>query len=278
MNAADHRDPLARRNAAFWDELCGSGLARALGITGRTSADLDRFDAAYWDLYPYLDRYIVRAGTAAPVLEIGLGYGTMGQELATREPDYHGLDIADGPVEMMRHRLRMLGYPDEEAVRRVTVGSVLAMPFEDATFGTVYSIGCLHHTGDLRRGVAEVHRVLSPGGVAVIMLYNRWSHRLLSQAARLRWELRGSRHRAERAARLRGLYDHNADGIAAPHTDYVSWAGARRLFSAFRKVRVDVQNFDHLKLFGGRVSVPRERLLSNLARVIGLDLYICATK
>ena len=267
-----------RRNAAFWDELCGSGLARSLGITARSGAALERFDDAYWSMYPYLARYVERGGPRAPVLEIGLGYGTLGQELATRDPDYHGLDIAEGPVEMMRHRLAMLGVPVEEAERRVRVGSVLEMPYPDASFGTVYTIGCLHHTGDLEGAVAEVFRVLAPGGRAVVMLYNRWSFRQLVQVARLRWELRGRHRREERAARLRGLYDHNAEGTEAPHTDYVSWWGARRLFSRFRRVRVDVQNFDPLILFGRRVHVPRERLLSNVARVLGLDLYIVAKK
>ncbi len=42
--------------------------------------------------------------------------------------------------------------------------SVLELPFEDGTFDYVYSIGCLHHTGDLERSVQEVHRVVVPGG------------------------------------------------------------------------------------------------------------------
>ena len=50
----------------------------------------------------------------------------------------------------MRRRLSWLGLPEDHAVQ----ASVLELPFEDATFDYVYSIGCLHHTGDLERSVA----------------------------------------------------------------------------------------------------------------------------
>jgi hypothetical protein len=77
---------------------------------------------------------------------------------------------------------------------------------------------------------------------------------------------------------VRAFYDKNAKGAAAPHTDYVSRAQVRRLFRDFRAVRIESQNCDPLVLPGGRVVVPREKLLNNLARVAGVDLYITATK
>src|SRR4051812_21685656 len=39
-------------NARFWDELCGSALARSLGIADASRESLSRFDRAYLDLYP----------------------------------------------------------------------------------------------------------------------------------------------------------------------------------------------------------------------------------
>jgi len=45
------------------------------------------------------------------------------------------------------------------------------LPFADNTFDIVYSNGVLHHTPDTERSIAEVYRVLKPGGQAVIMLY-----------------------------------------------------------------------------------------------------------
>ena len=254
---------LDRQNAAFWSELCGSSLARSLGITGSEPDALERFDAHYFGLYPYLRGYVDRFDVAGrEVLEIGLGYGSLGQYIAERGAVYHGLDIAPAPVEMMRHRLRMRGLGDPEHVRQ---GSALASPWPDAAFDFVYSIGCLHHTGDLPRAIGEVRRVLRPNGLAVVMVYNAHSARRLWAEARSR-----------SAAAIRGAYDTNAEGAPAPHTDFASRRDARRLFSAFSDVRVEGQNFDDVS-FRGRLLLRRDRALRTpLPRLLGLDLYVVA--
>jgi SAM-dependent methyltransferase len=253
-------------NAAFWDTLCGWNLAQRVGITGQGPDDLRRFDELYLGFYPYLERYVPAHFGGKKVLEVGLGYGTLGQLIASRGADYYGADIAAGPVAVMRRRLAWLGRPEAQ----VQQASVLELPFPDATFDYVYSIGCLHHTGDLERSVQEVHRVLVPGGRAIVMLYNRHSVR------RVRFALvRALRGRGGRSLddELRGVYDAHETGEAAPHTDFVSRAEVRRLFHDFARVKIDVQNFD-----GFRFGIKREWFLSNAARVVGLDLYITADK
>ena len=95
---------VGRRNAAFWNEICGTWLAQQLGITEPSQENLDRYDEAYLNIYPYLTGYLPEAaGEGERLLEIGLGYGTVAQVLATRGFEYHGLDIAprasrDGPL------------------------------------------------------------------------------------------------------------------------------------------------------------------------------------
>jgi SAM-dependent methyltransferase len=247
-------------NARFWDELCGSALARQLRIEDASADSLRRFDEAYFDLYPYLEQYLDgQADAGRAVLEVGLGYGTVSGRLAELGAELHGLDIAAGPVEMVRHRLRLMGHPADE---RIVQGSALQMPFANETFDRVYSIGCLHHTGDLPRAVAEVHRVLRPGGRAVVMLYNRHSFRFVVRALLCR----------KSAEQLRGEYDRDAAGEAAPHTDYVTARQVRALFGGFSRVRVDRRNFDSLPY------VPRRVLLGNVDRLVGLDLYIVADR
>jgi SAM-dependent methyltransferase len=254
------------QNATFWDTLCGWNLAQEAGITGRDEDDLHRFDDLYLGFYPYLESYVPEDFGGKKVLEVGLGYGTLGQLIASRNADYYGADIAEGPVANMRRRLSWLGLPEDHAVQ----ASVLELPFGDETFDWVYSIGCLHHTGDLERSVQEVHRVLVPGGRAVVMLYNRHSLRRLRYAV-----VRALRRRRERSLddELRGVYDAHDSGEAAPRTDFVSRGEVRCLFRDFARVKIDVRNFD-----GFRFGLKREWFLSNAARVVGLDLYITADK
>jgi len=265
------------QNAHFWNELCGSSLAQSLGITEASPENLCRFDEAYMAFYPYLSAYVLQENIYGKrVLEIGLGYGTLGQLLVSQGCDYYGLDIAQNPVDMMRYRLAQCG---QNGVEKVQVGSALAIPHGDASFDYVYSIGCLHHTGDLLQAIAEVHRVLRVGGRAIIMLYHRHSFRQLVQVPLMR--LRSAcaiGTTMSFAERVRALYDTNKQGEAAPHTDYVSRSAVKTLFKKFAKVQIDQQNFDTYILFKGKVVLAREKFLKNLGRIVGLDLYVTATK
>ena len=70
MNQSD----IDRANARFWNELCGSGLARHLNITDHSPESLRRFDEAFFDFYPYLLPLLRPERLAGRrVLEIGLG-------------------------------------------------------------------------------------------------------------------------------------------------------------------------------------------------------------
>jgi SAM-dependent methyltransferase len=264
-------------NADFWSELCGSSLARALGVEDASAASLARFDRAYRDLYPYLERYLPwRSGERT--LEIGLGYGTVGQRLAERGLDYHGLDISPAPVQMMAHRLRMLGVAD--AADRVAEGSALAIAHPDASFDVLVSIGCLHHTGDLAGAIAEVHRVLRPGGQAMVMVYNRHSYRRAVTLPGQMLRTGAWRDPARRAELVRGSYDSNADGSAAPATQFASARDIRRLCARFSAVRVRRENTGDLVLTaaGKTLAIGRNAFLGNVGRLAGLDLYVTATK
>jgi SAM-dependent methyltransferase len=274
--SADAQSSIDQRNRTFWDELCGTGLAQTLGITEITPGSVARFDEAYMGHYPYLARYLDDLPVEGrEVLEIGLGFGTVGQILAQRGARYHGADIAGGPVAMMRDRLRWIGRTDNA---NAVQASALELPWPEETFDVVVSIGCLHHTGDLPQAVSEVHRVLVLGGLAFVMLYNAHSFRQLVVVNRER--LRAARARRSPDEQVRAMYDANTAGEAAPHIDFVSRRGARELFRAFSDVSIDRQNFDSLtpSLAGRTLTIRRELLLGNVARLLGLDLYIHARK
>jgi SAM-dependent methyltransferase len=270
---AEAQPQIDSANANFWDELCGTTTAQALGIADASRASLSKFDDAYLEMYPYLPGYLPSAAAAGErVLEVGLGYGTASQILAERDLDYHGLDIAPGPVEMVRHRLRELGRDDPEG--RVRLGSILDAPYPDASFDRVVAIGCLHHTGDLGRAVSEVHRILVSGGQALVMIYNKHSYRRFKLAlGRIPGRLRG---RGSDDKKMRASYDANAEGEAAPATEYTSVRGARELFGGFSEAVVRRENFDFVTIRGR--PVDRNFLLGLPARRAGLDLYITATK
>jgi SAM-dependent methyltransferase len=253
--------------------LCGANLARDVGVTDASPEALARFDRGYFALYPYLERYL--RGPEMPgcrLLEIGLGYGTVAEYLARAGADYHGLDIASGPVEMARHRLANVPGAKPEQVQQ---GSALDLPFADASFDRVVAIGCLHHTGNLGRAVAEARRVLRPGGELLMMVYNRHSsrHVLLWPLLTLRHRLRPGTPTAEEW--LRYASDGSPANGAPPYTDFVTVAELRGLLFGMRDVRIERRRIDRVPL--GPFEISQQRLMRlGVDRLVGLDLYASA--
>jgi ubiquinone/menaquinone biosynthesis C-methylase UbiE len=78
-----------------------------------------------------------------------------------------GLDVSEtGLADAAR---RAGSYPMIEFKR----GSVLDLPFADATFDFCWCAGVLHHTADPDRGLAELTRVLKPDGKLFLLLYGK---------------------------------------------------------------------------------------------------------
>jgi SAM-dependent methyltransferase len=53
------------------------------------------------------------------------------------------------------------------------VGDVRALPFRDASFDAIYSMGTIEHFDETERAVEEMARVLKPGGRAIVGVPNR---------------------------------------------------------------------------------------------------------
>lgn len=253
-------------NQLFWNELCGSTMAIKLGITDHSAESLRRFDDAYMALYPYLlARVPVEKFKGLRVLDIGLGYGTLGQKIAEYCSEYCGLDIAAGPVSMMNHRMAMMGIKGG-----ATQGSMLECPFDDGGFDVVVSIGCFHHTGDLQRCIDETYRVLKPGGRAYVMVYNKFSYRNWMMWPFTTLKALMSSAKESGTSSQRGAYDADSQGRAAPETVFSSVAELQDMFGKFSSFDARKENW------GGRM--VRSLFLNNIAHLGGLDIYVCAQK
>jgi len=108
---------------------------------------------------------VERAGVAPgqSVLDVGCGTGslTLTAKAVAGAGDVHGIDPAPEMIEVSRRKA---------ARKRVEidfrVGVIEQLPFDDGAFDVVLSSLMLHHLPDdlKRRGLAEVARVLKPGG------------------------------------------------------------------------------------------------------------------
>lgn len=106
-----------------------------------------------------------KLGGTAPtgtVLEIGCGRGG-GIEVILRQFDAaHVCGVDLDPLQIERARRRLQG---KYAGRFILMqGDAERLPFANASFDAVFDFGALHHVPDWQRAIAEIRRVLKPGG------------------------------------------------------------------------------------------------------------------
>lgn len=106
------------------------------------------------------------------VLEIGSGAGAHSCLFKRAGADIVSVDITPSRAAATACKLSLARGPGPARAYQADAES---LPFRDETFDIVYSNGVLHHSEDTDRCIAEVRRVLKPGGRAIIMLYSRHS-------------------------------------------------------------------------------------------------------
>lgn len=123
-----------------------------------------------------LQRFVT-LGPQSRVLEVGSGFGTFIYYCRTQGLfDCRGVEPGEPPYEATLNIA--WGLLDSAGIDRsvITRGFGEDMPYETASFDAVYSVSCLEHTQDPRKVLAEVVRVLKPGGTAVLNFpnYGSW--------------------------------------------------------------------------------------------------------
>jgi SAM-dependent methyltransferase len=104
------------------------------------------------------------------VLEVGAGIGTDARRIIGAGALYTGINVDRGSAEATEQALRVFSLPGVSLQR-----DARSLDLPDAAFDAVYSFGVLQHIPEVQRAVAEIHRVLKPGGDLLLMLYNRTS-------------------------------------------------------------------------------------------------------
>ena len=104
------------------------------------------------------------------VLEVGCGAGVDLVRFAKGGADVTGVDLAPSAIELAR-----ANFSQQALQGRFEVADGEHLPFSDNTFDLVYAHGVVQYTANPRKLVDECRRVLKPGGLAIVQVYNRIS-------------------------------------------------------------------------------------------------------
>jgi SAM-dependent methyltransferase len=217
------------------------------------------------------------------VLEVGAGIGTDARRIIALGAAYTGINVDRGSTEATERALRAFALPGIALER-----DARSLDFPDGSFDAVYSFGVLQHIPEVERAVAQIHRVLKPGGELLLMLYNRTSInyaleiRLLRRVGLRLLALPGTvallgllgfpRAKMERHRQIfleRGFgseeewLSRNTNGPDYPWCRVYDSREARGLLAGFEIVRHEIRFFDHRHwgVLGRLVPPPLRRWL-----------------
>jgi len=217
----------------------------------------DAFSAGYDDprgggyhaLIDELETRVVLAHAKdADVLEVGCGTGLILGRIDHVARRARGVDLSPG----MAAKAAARGLD-------VALGSATALPFADASFDLAYSFKVLAHVPAIEVALAEMARVVRPGGHVVAELYNPLSLRYLARRAIGPRDIGGGRTEADVYTRWDLPWD--VPRLAPPTLELVDTTGIRVFTPAAFVHRVPVM--------GSLLRAAEARAMRSPLRVFG---------
>ncbi len=109
---------------------------------------------------------LIRPKPGRRMLDVSCGEGRLAQLAAQMGVVAYGVDLSEAALRIANA---------ESTERRFVLGDAQRLPFADASFDYITNIGSLEHYLDPGQGAREITRLLTPGGLACILLPNTYS-------------------------------------------------------------------------------------------------------
>ncbi len=236
------------------------------------------------------------------VLEIGLGQGADSMQIINRGALYYGIDLTDESIKRLTERFTLF----QKSYESIQKANAKNIPYPDGFFDIVYSHGVIHHSPEIQQITKEIHRVLKPGGQAVIMLYHKasfnyyvsiafirrlgllllivfpWLDKLISRATgesveRINKHKLNFRREGWSYLSMKNFIHRSTDGPDNVHASVWTQRSAARLFSDFKNQRFAVHFLNQRHLLGLQ-KIMTSSFKEWLAQRYGWHLWIFAGK
>lgn len=95
------------------------------------------------------------------LLDVSCGTGNMLKEMSkTTKADLYGVDLSENMIKQAKKKLKNVN---------LQTADVHSLPFEDSFFDYVVTTEAFHHYYDQSKAVAEMKRVVKPGGKVIVV-------------------------------------------------------------------------------------------------------------
>lgn len=123
-----------------------------------------------WEYKNRLVDWIVSTYQNGLLLEVGCGLGHDLVKFAKLGLNVTGIELAKSVAILAKKHLDVYMMKGS-----VIQGNVENLSFPNERFDVVYASGVLQHTPDIKRAVNEIYRVIRKGGMAIAIVYYRYS-------------------------------------------------------------------------------------------------------
>jgi ubiquinone/menaquinone biosynthesis C-methylase UbiE len=162
MNTDARQHAMRQWNATACGELSGDKDS----LEYFQAVERDRYAQQRW-MADYFDFPSFRGKT---VLEIGTGQGTDLIQFARAGARCIGVDITENHLRLTSRNFQLQGHSIQ-----LFRADATQLPLASESVDCVYSFGVIHHIPEASSVLAEIRRVLKPGGLMMLALYYRWS-------------------------------------------------------------------------------------------------------
>ncbi len=202
------------------------------------------------------------------VLEVGAGMGTDLARFASNGAVVTDFDLSLGHLALARRNFELRGLSC-----RFVYGDAEGLPFPDDTFDVIYSNGVIHHIPNSHRVVDEIHRVLKPGGKAMVMVYAENSRHYWLELVR-NYGLKRELLQTYSMGEIMSQHVEISENDARPLVKVYTRERLRRLFHVFDDAMILQRQLTNAEIPKPLRWIPR----SVAEKHVGWNLIIKATK
>ncbi len=227
--------------------------------------------------YPFYDELMPCSGfDNKVVLDYGCGPGNDLVSLIeySRPQKVYALEISASSLDEAKKRVLL--HPNSNTVEYFLIRESEALPIKSDSIDYIHCTGVLHHVSNVEKVLEEFHRILKPGGLIRIMVYNYnslWVHLYVAYERQIL-------HRIDTNLSLSEAFRRSTDGEECPvsryytREDFISLCAESGFKAEYKGTAISLHEMSLLsKRFNTVGEIKLNKIHRNFLRSLCFDEY-----